>query len=188
MTQFRPLRTIFLIVVSKLGLTDATPLQIVFTDQPSRIIIGSEVHLTCAVRGGNDPHTTWIPATGLLPLNSHITNGGRTLVITNYDVTDNGQYICVASDGREFAHHIFTLNNMHPETYPWTTLLRSSTTTPVPIRPAPGEVRIVSLSVYPDPYHFGDDVELTCRVYSATSYTSFGLKILIQITFPQTCS
>ena len=76
-----------------------------------------------------------VEVTGLLPLNSHITNGGRTLVITNYDVTDNGQYICVASDGQEFAHHIFTLNDMHPETYPWTTLLTSSTTTPVPIRP-----------------------------------------------------
>ena len=46
---------------------------------------------------------------------------------------------------------------------------------------APREVRIVSLSVYPDPYHFGDDVELTCRVYSATSYTSFGLKMLVSI-------
>lgn len=40
---------------------EIAPLQIVFTDQPSRIIIGSDVHLTCAVRGGNDPHTTWIP-------------------------------------------------------------------------------------------------------------------------------
>ena len=36
------------------------PLQIVFTDQPNQITIGSEVHLTCVVGGGNDPHVTWI--------------------------------------------------------------------------------------------------------------------------------
>lgn len=51
-------------------------------------------------------------------MNSHITNGGQTLVFTNYDVRDNGQYICVASDGHQFAHHIFTLSDDSPNPTP----------------------------------------------------------------------
>ena len=67
--------------------------------------------------------------TGLLPVNSHITNGGRTLLITNYDVTDNGQYICIASDGQEFANHVFTLSAQHTDTHPTATTSTTTTTT-----------------------------------------------------------
>lgn len=53
-----------------------------------------------------------------------MTNQGKTLVITNYDVTNNGQYICVTSDGFQFAHHVFTVS-LHTETT--TTTTRSTT-------------------------------------------------------------
>nr|XP_022307006.1 uncharacterized protein LOC111113201 [Crassostrea virginica] len=133
-------KTISILAVLLLGaniLTTATadPLQIIFTDQPNQITIGSEVHLTCVVSGGNDPHVTWISPTGLLPVNSHITNGGRTLLITNYDVTENGQYICVASDGQEFANHVFTLSAQHTETHPTATTSTTTTTSPTTTAP-----------------------------------------------------
>lgn len=48
-------------------------------------------------------------------------NEGKTLVITHFDVTNNGQYICVTSDGFQFAHHVFTVN-LHPATVTTTTL------------------------------------------------------------------
>ncbi|XP_022307008.1 uncharacterized protein LOC111113202 [Crassostrea virginica] len=119
---------ILLLLANKTTPVTADPLQIVFTDQPNQITIGSEVHLTCVVGGGNDPHVTWISPTGLLPVNSLIANGGRTLLITNYDITDNGQYICIASDGQEFANHVFTLNAQHSESHP-TTMTSTTTTT-----------------------------------------------------------
>lgn len=56
-----------------------------------------------------------------------MTNQGKTLVITNYDVTNNGQYICVTSDGFQFAHHVFTVS-LHTETT--TTTTRSTTHAP----------------------------------------------------------
>lgn len=154
----------------------AGPLQIVFTDQPSHITVGSEVHLTCAISGGNNPHTTWISPTGLLPPNSHMTNQGKTLVITNYDVTNNGQYICVTSDGFQFAHHVFTVS-LHTETT--TTTTRSTTHAhKTTTHTAPRPPSILSMEVHPTNYHYGDDVELICRVESNPPSNQLGWNMM----------
>jgi hypothetical protein len=47
-----------------------------------------------------------------------MTNNGQTLIIPNFDESDNGQYICVASDGQQFANHRF---NVHLTAGPSTT-------------------------------------------------------------------
>ncbi|XP_065925362.1 neuronal cell adhesion molecule [Magallana gigas] len=148
-------------------LSYADPLQIVFTDQPSQIMVGSEVHLTCVVSGGSSPHTTWISPTGLLPPNSHMTNEGKTLVITHFDVTNNGQYICVTSDGFQFAHHVFTvILNSGTTTTTTPTTTRSTTHAHKTTHTAPRPPTILSTEVQPTNYHYGDDVELICRVES----------------------
>nr|XP_011433709.2 basement membrane-specific heparan sulfate proteoglycan core protein-like [Crassostrea gigas] len=160
-------------------LSYAGPLQIVFTDQPSHITVGSEVHLTCVVSGGSSPHTTWISPTGLLPPNSHMINEGKTLVITHFDVTNNGQYICVTSDGFQFAHHVFTVN-LHPATVTTTTL--STTTTHAHKTPTYtavyGPPSIVSVVIRPTFYQYGDDVEMACAVESNPDYDQLGWNML----------
>ncbi|XP_078327825.1 hemicentin-1-like [Crassostrea virginica] len=190
-------KTISILAVLLLGaniLTTATadPLQIIFTDQPNQITIGSEVHLTCVVSGGNDPHVTWISPTGLLPVNSHITNGGRTLLITNYDVTENGQYICVASDGQEFANHVFTLSAQHTETHPTATTSTTTTTSPTTTAPtttttsatthsathAPRPPTVLSMVVHPTNYHYGGDVHIVCTVESNPPHTMLGWNMM----------
>uniref|UniRef100_A0A8W8P195 Ig-like domain-containing protein n=1 Tax=Magallana gigas TaxID=29159 RepID=A0A8W8P195_MAGGI len=122
----------------------------------------AEVHLTCVVSGGSSPHTTWISPTGLLPPNSHMTNEGKTLVITHFNVTNNGQYICVMSDGFQFAHHVFTVSlNSGTTTRATTTHVNKTTTHTAPRSPT-----ILSTEVHPTNYHYGDNVELICRVES----------------------
>ncbi|XP_062606392.1 peroxidasin homolog pxn-2-like [Saccostrea cucullata] len=84
-------------------------LQIIFTDQTYHIEIGAEVRLTCVVIGGNNPHVTWISPKGQLPPNTMTEHNGQTLIISGFDTADIGQYICVASDGLQFANHVFTV-------------------------------------------------------------------------------
>ena len=64
-------------------------------------------------------------------MNSHITNNGQTLVIMNFKAADNGQYICVTSDGQQFAHHKFTLHACNSGTHPFT-IQPITLTTPTP--------------------------------------------------------
>lgn len=90
-----------------------------FNRQP---IVGNCLHLSRVVlliEKQNFIFFSW-KATGLLPLNSHITNNGQTLVIMNFKAADNGQYICVTSDGQQFAHYKFTLHACNSGTYPFT--------------------------------------------------------------------
>ncbi|XP_062600824.1 MAM domain-containing glycosylphosphatidylinositol anchor protein 2-like [Saccostrea cucullata] len=104
-------------------------LKIIFTDQPKYIVRGSEVHLTCVLTGGNQPHLTWISPLRTLPEKCRTENGGSTLIIPNYEESDNGQYICVASDGQRFANHVFTLNMNDHRTSTSTELTTMTTTT-----------------------------------------------------------
>ncbi|XP_048749800.2 mucin-2-like [Ostrea edulis] len=106
-------------------------LQIIFTDQTHNIQKGSEVRLTCVVSGGNNPNLTWISTKGQLPLNSVTENNGQTLVISGFDMMDNGQYLCVASDGLHFASHMFSVKLPSTQKPSTTTTLLSSPSTAV---------------------------------------------------------
>ncbi|XP_022309289.2 uncharacterized protein LOC111115009 [Crassostrea virginica] len=165
------LLVVLVVAMTSKAFVFSTPLQIVFTDQPKHISIGSEVHLTCAVSGGSDPHTNWISATGLLPLNSHITNNGQTLVIMNFKAADNGQYICVTSDGQQFAHHKFTLHACNSGTHPFTIhpITLSTSTHPTTTygwtnTHGPYLPQFRPIVVNPPNYQYGDDVNITCVV------------------------
>ncbi|XP_048750354.2 uncharacterized protein LOC125662216 [Ostrea edulis] len=187
-----------LVIAAANSFAQGNVMQIVFTDEPTHITRGSEVHLTCLVTGGNDPHITWISPTGLLPLNAHMINDGRTLAFTNFDDSDNGQYICIASDGQQFANHIFNVRlNPAPlttpsslNTGPSTTTSSPHTTTHSPITHKPthshyhtttvqrGPPHITSIVFKPPNYRYGDDVQLTCHVESHPAYDNLGWNML----------
>ncbi|XP_061190040.1 uncharacterized protein LOC133197871 [Saccostrea echinata] len=164
---------------------ETDPLKIFYTDQPSYITKGSEVHLTCLVIGGTHPDITWIGPLGTLPIHSHTTNDDITLVIPNFDDSHSGQYICLVSDGSQFVNHIFNLivDAEHSCKLPTQTLptqVTSLNTLPI-VTKAPGPPHIVSVNVVPNIIRYGDNVVATCNVISYPPYDIFSWSMMVPV-------